>query len=356
MAERIELGEIGERPEEQQPEDQQEETNVDDESILVPDYGTNPDFLGERQGWDVDTETSYTKEKEDLLREATGKEIYKENNPELFERLKLTKKGAKFDNVDMIVFRGKKAQITRDKRYAAKRLEFEKQIRIAEDRFGENADGYVAERLTDVTPTRELTRSILHNSIENLENFIDEKEEEISQRIRAAEQTAQTEQDVISYKELRDLLMDIPGMNDINIENGGLEVQKNFLREEAEKSSGSKAALCRQIIKLCELKEDEVRLRTNQRPETEEVQSIVEEEIQNSHLRRFQKFKEWAKKKPRWTFCGCYLRCGYRYDNSNGCKKRHKKRRERNGYIRKSACKSSRKIRTRYRGAFKFGL
>ena len=29
MAERIELGEIGERPEEQQPEDQQEETNVD---------------------------------------------------------------------------------------------------------------------------------------------------------------------------------------------------------------------------------------------------------------------------------------------------------------------------------------
>ena len=85
-------------------------------------------------------------------------------------------------------------------------------------------------------------------------------------------------------------------MNDINIENGGLEEQKNFLREEAEKSPGSKTALCRLIIKLCELKEDEVRLRTNQRPETEEVQSIVEEEIQNSHLRRFQKFKEWAKK------------------------------------------------------------
>ena len=116
MAERIELGEIGERPEEQQPEDQQEETNVDDESILVPDYGTNPDFLGERQGWDVDTETSYTKQKEDLLREATGKEIYKENNPELFERLKLTKKGAKFDNVDIIEEKKHKLQETKGTR------------------------------------------------------------------------------------------------------------------------------------------------------------------------------------------------------------------------------------------------
>ena len=49
MAERIELGEIGERPEEeQQPEDQQEETNVDDdwrdESIVIID-GSNPDAV-----------------------------------------------------------------------------------------------------------------------------------------------------------------------------------------------------------------------------------------------------------------------------------------------------------------------
>ena len=132
MAERIEFKERGERPEEQ-PEYQEEETNVDeerDESILVPD-GSNPDFLGERQEWDIDTETSYTKQKEDLLKEATGKEIYKEDNPSLFEKLKLTKTGAKYDNVDMIVFRGKKAQVTKNKRYAAKRAEFEEQIKIA---------------------------------------------------------------------------------------------------------------------------------------------------------------------------------------------------------------------------------
>ena len=296
MAERIEFKERGERPEEQQPEDQQEETNVDDESILVPD-GSNPDFLGERQEWDIDTETSYTKQKEDLLKEATGKEIYKEDNPSLFERLKLTKKGAKFDNVDMIVFRGKKAQVTKDKRYIAKRAEFEEQIRIAEERHAKTGGGYVEEQLTDVPPSKDLTHSILRDSIESLENYIDEKEEEVKQRLKTAEQGAQTEQEVISYRELRDLLGDITGMADHNLDNGALKAHENYLRELAENSPDErKASLCKQIADLCVLKADEIRLRRNERPESEEVQSIVEDEIQNSTLRRFQKFKEWAKK------------------------------------------------------------
>ena len=145
-------------------------------------------------------------------------------------------------------------------------------------------------------PSKDLTHSILRDSIESLENFVDDKLDEIQNRLKTAEQGAQTEQEVISYRELRDLLMDISGMNDENLENGGLETQKNYLKEIAEKSSERKAALCRQIIKLCELKEDEIRLRMNQRPETEEAQSIVKDEIQNSTLRRFQKFKEWTKK------------------------------------------------------------
>ena len=330
MAERIEFKERGERPEEQQPEDQLEETNVDDESILVPD-GSNPDFLGERQEWDIDTETSYTKQKEDLLKEATGKEIYKEDNPSLFERLKLTKKGAKFDNVDMIVFRGKKAQVTKDKRYIAKRAEFEEQIRIAEERHAKTGGGYVEEQLTDVPPSKDLTHSILRDSIESLENYIDEKEE-VKQRLKTAEQGAQTEQEVISYRELRDLLGDITGMADHNLDNGALKAHENYLRELAKNSPNvRKASLCKQIADLCVLKADEIRLRRNQQPESEEVQSIVEDEIQNSTLHRFQKFKEWAKKKPSWSFCGCYIRCGYRYNNRNGRKNRHKKRRERYG-------------------------
>ena len=44
------------------------------------------------------------------------------------------------------------------------------------------------------------------------------------------------------------------------------------------------------------LKADEMRLRTNQRPESELAQSIVEEETNNNDLTRFERFKEWAKR------------------------------------------------------------
>ena len=47
---------------------------------------------------------------------------------------------------------------------------------------------------------------------------------------------------------------------------------------------------------VCVLKADEIRLRRNEQPESEEVQSIVEEEARNSTLRVFERFKEWAKK------------------------------------------------------------
>ena len=47
---------------------------------------------------------------------------------------------------------------------------------------------------------------------------------------------------------------------------------------------------------MARLKADYFRLVSNQQPITEEGQNIVNEEIQNSILRVFKKFKEWAKK------------------------------------------------------------
>ena len=243
----------------------------------------------------------YTEDKKSLLHEL-GIRINKQDSPSLFERLKITVNGkgkvngAEFDKVKIIVLKGKRLEYTADVSKTAKLNEFKELVKVAEERHAKTAEGFVERKITDVPPNEDLTHSILHDSIESLENFMDDKFDEIQNRLKTAEQGAQTEQEVISYRELRDLLMDIPGMNDENLENGGLETQKNYLKEIAENSSERKAALCRQIIKLCELKEDEIRLRMNQRPESEEVQSIVEDEIQNSTLRRFQKFKEWSKK------------------------------------------------------------
>ena len=46
---------------------------------------------------------------------------------------------------------------------------------------------------------------------------------------------------------------------------------------------------------VCVLKADEIRLRRNERPESETVQSMIEE-AQNNDLTRFERFKQWTKK------------------------------------------------------------
>ena len=47
---------------------------------------------------------------------------------------------------------------------------------------------------------------------------------------------------------------------------------------------------------VCVLKAGEIRLRRNERPESETVQSMIEEEAQRNDLTRFERFKQWTKK------------------------------------------------------------
>ena len=47
---------------------------------------------------------------------------------------------------------------------------------------------------------------------------------------------------------------------------------------------------------VCVLKADEIRLRRNERPESDIVQSVIEEEAQRNDLTRFKRFKQWTKK------------------------------------------------------------
>ena len=77
----------------------------------------------------------------------------------------------------------------------------------------------------------------------------------------------------------------------------GLKTEETHWREEAEKQSDhKKKKLSEAIADVAALKADEMRLRTNQRPESELAQSIVEEEADNNDLTRFERFKEWAKR------------------------------------------------------------
>ena len=303
----IELDNLGEdQPIE--PEEGEEETGMDwrYESVVIMS-GMNPDL---RQGLEEEKQADrelgkiqgvrnrgYTEDKKNLLKEL-GISLNKGDGPfakSIFDKLKLTVNrkekinGAEFDNVRIIVQKGKRLVYTEDTKKLAKVTEFKELVDKAELEHKKTPAALIEETLPDIPITTDLEHAVVRNSTEDLEHFIDEEVAKIRQRLNNAEE-------VISYEELRDLLMDIPGMNDENLENGGLETQKNYLKEIAENSSERKAALCRQIIKLCELKEDEIRLRTNQRPKTKEVQSMVEEEAQQNDLTRFERFKQWAKR------------------------------------------------------------
>ena len=133
--------------------------------------------------------------------------------------------------------------------------------------------------------SEELANSVLRNSIENLESFIDEKVAEI-------ESNAVT----LDREKIREF-RGITKTADHNLDNGGLKVQEEYFRNLArDEPNELKSRLYEEMADVCVLKADEIRLRRNQRPESEIVQNIVEEETQNNDLTRFERFKRWSKK------------------------------------------------------------
>ena len=108
--------------------------------------------------------------------------------------------------------------------------------------------------------------------------------------------------------------------SDHNLDNGGLKAQEEYFRDLAKAEPNVlQKKLYEEMAEVCVLKADEIRLRRNERPESTTVQSMIEEEAQNNDLTRFERFKQWAKKKPWRHFCGCYISCGYYNNYHYGC-------------------------------------
>ena len=133
--------------------------------------------------------------------------------------------------------------------------------------------------------SEDLANSVIRNSIENLESFIDEKVAEIESRSVTL--------DMEKIREFRG----ITKTADHNFDNGGLKVQEEYFRDLArDEPDELMSKLYEEMANVCVLKADEIRLRRNQRPESEITQNIVEEEAQNNDLTRFERFKRWSKK------------------------------------------------------------
>ena len=149
--------------------------------------------------------------------------------------------------------------------------EFKELVKKAEQEHKKTAVAVVEEAIPDVPASEDLSNSVIRNSIENLESFIDEKVAEI-----------ETRSVTIDKEKIREF-RGITKTADHNLDNGGLKVQEEFFRNLArDEPNQLKSRLYEEMADVCVLKADEIRLRRNQRPESETVQSIVEEEARNN--------------------------------------------------------------------------
>ena len=236
---------------------------------------------------------SYTEDKKNLLR-ALCININKGDGPSaktLFEKLKVTVNrkgkinGAEFDGVQIIVQKGKKLVYTEDVKKLSKVNEFKELVKNAELEYKKTPAALVEETLPDIPVCTDLAQSVLQNSIENLESFIDNKVAEI-----------QANSVTIDQEKIREF-RGITKTSDHNLDNGGLKVQEDYFRDLARNEPNLiKSRLYEEMADVSVLKANEIRLRRNKRPESETVQSMIEEEAQNNDLTRFELFKQWTKK------------------------------------------------------------
>ena len=193
--------------------------------------------------------------------------------------------GTEFDGVRIIVQKSKKLEYTEDAKKLSKVNEFKELVKNAELEHKKTPAAIVEETLPDLPVGTDLAHSVLRNSIGNLESFIDDKVAEIE-----ANSVTIDQEKICEFRGIAKTF-------DHNLDNGGLKAQENYFRDlAANEPNALKKRLYEGMADVCVLKADEIRLRRNERPESETVQSMFEEEAQRNDLTRFQRFKQWTKK------------------------------------------------------------
>ena len=309
----IELDNLGEDQPIVPEEEGEEETNTDwDKSVIIMS-GMNPDL---RQGLEEEKQADrelgkiqgvrnrgYTEDKKNLLKEL-GISLNKGDGPfakSIFDKLKVTVNrkgninGAEFENVRIIVQRGKRLVYTEDVQKLSKVAEFKDLVNKAELEHQKTPAALIEETLSDIPITTDLEQAITRESIEKIEHFIDEKVAEIEAK-RAAAEKEDEKTVTVEWQKIREF-RGITKMSDHNLDNGGLKTQEIQFRVLAENEPNAlKKNLYEEMAEVCVLKADEIRLRRGERPESVTVQSMVEEEAQQNDLTRFERFKQWAKR------------------------------------------------------------
>ena len=202
MDEDIELDNLGEDPIPEEEGEEETDTDWRDESVIIMS-GMKPDL---RQGLEEEKQADrelgktqgvrnreYTEDKKNLLRDL-GISLNKGDGSfakRVFEKLKITVNskrkvnGAEFDGVKIIVQKGKRLVYTEDAKKLAKVTEFKVLVRGAELEHKKTPAALIEETLPDIPVATELERSVVRNSIENLEHDIGKKASKIEDKAKA---------------------------------------------------------------------------------------------------------------------------------------------------------------------------
>ncbi|CAB4032814.1 Hypothetical predicted protein [Paramuricea clavata] len=198
--------------------------------------------------------------------------------------------GATFKDVKIIISKNGKMIYSADKNKESVVNENKELIRKAKIEHSKTPAALVEEQLEqqNLDAPQELVDNVLENIVERMDDELSSQSE------------ANGNSTVIMENELRELrdILNVKGNSDKQkIEY--LEVEKNHWKElaETERTAGreQKALLYEAMADMAELKADEIRLRSNERPKGPKAMSIVEEEVEINDLTRFERFKKWAK-------------------------------------------------------------
>ncbi len=192
------------------------------------------------------------------------------------------------------VFLTKKGKI--DKTATRKNRKIWEAIAAANEEYEKTFDA-VADEEVGFSLSDEARESVQENTVDELENFIDDMYDEIHNDdldeniVREIDGIMRVD-DAVDYDNLAD-----PNQKDqYDLKIAGLKVNIGHWRDlEQQERNPTKKQLYKTAKELCIAKKSYMEVKAGFRPESEDALSMIQEEVERNDLTRFERFKKWAK-------------------------------------------------------------
>ena len=198
---------------------------------------------------------------------------YGENSKELIDNTSDVRVRKKDGVLIKLKYKGEKVILTKEGKIDKRSTHKNKQI---SDEAVESVRESVADSLEDLVWNKynEISQNDLDNNVEReirgipyVDKYVDyDNLEDPNQKILCNFKIASLKEDIKHWKDL-----------------------------EEKEQDPTKKLLYKTAKELCDAKKSYMEVRTNQRPESEDALSMIQEEVERNDLTRFERFKKWAK-------------------------------------------------------------